>query len=85
MNEVRDGGKPAGTEVRSSVPISGNRQQAIGAVRLWAGITLSLTVTLAAFAIWHLVRRGRLLRVRVTPVKAVRPLEAPEPEVSGPS
>jgi hypothetical protein len=48
------------------------------AARLWGYVTLSGVLTLAVFVIWHLVRRGRLLRDRSMPIRAVQ-----LPEISG--
>ena len=83
MNELHNDGKP-GVGSRPLLPPSKGRRQAAGAAWLWATVTLSLISTLAAFTIWHLVRRGRVLRSRLGPVKNIQPLDAPEPEVSGP-
>ncbi len=42
------------------------------AVATWGGMTLSGVVLLTAFVLWHLVRRGRLLRDRLGPPRVVQ-------------
>ena len=42
-------------------------RQARQAAVLWGGMTLGGVGVVSAFAIWHLVRRGRLLRDRLGP------------------
>lgn len=79
MNEIRkDGpvGAPCGT-----VGLRPARRQAARAVTLWAGLTLGSVVVLAALAIWHLVRRGRLLRDGPGPA---RPKPSPLEELGQP-
>jgi hypothetical protein len=41
------------------------------------GIGLVSLVALAALVIWHIARRGRLIRERLSPPRAVPPLEPP--------
>jgi hypothetical protein len=56
---------------------------------LWGLLTLGLIVFMAIIVVWHLVRRGRLLRDRLAPPRPVdwpAPQEpAPEPEPAPPS
>lgn len=47
------------------------------AVLLWSGLTLAGIAIVAGFVIWHLVRRGRLLRDRLGPPKIVEWPELP--------
>jgi hypothetical protein len=42
-------------------------RQARNAAVLWGSLTLGGIGVLAAFALWHLARRGRLLRDRLGP------------------
>lgn len=58
------------------------RRRIARAATLWGGVTLGGTSLVAALAIWHLVRRGRLIREAAEPPKAIAPLEAPP---AGPS
>jgi hypothetical protein len=44
---------------------------------MWAGVTLSSVIILAALAIWHLIRRGRLLRASLSPPKSLPRWESP--------
>jgi hypothetical protein len=50
-------------------------------VAIWGGVTLGGVTILAALLIWHLVRRGRLIRDRLGPPKLV---QWPEPDESRP-
>jgi hypothetical protein len=45
----------------------GRERQARNAVVLWGSLTLGGIGILSAFALWHLARRGRLLRDRLGP------------------
>jgi hypothetical protein len=58
------------------------------AARLWSYVTLGSIATLGALVIWHLVRRGRLIRERLGPPRNIRlePLERPasKPDVPSP-
>ncbi|MEO6811628.1 MAG: hypothetical protein ABI353_21150 [Isosphaeraceae bacterium] len=45
---------------------------------LWGGLALSGTLTLGVLLLWHLLRRGRLLRDSLPPPRA-RSLIEPEP------
>ncbi len=50
------------------------------ATSLWGLLTLSGVSILVGFTIWHLVRRGRLLRASLAPPRLVEPLEVPPVE-----
>ena len=59
-----------GAPIRGKIKVGANpekRRKAALAVRLWAGLTLSSIVILAALTAWHLVRRGRLLQASLGP------------------
>jgi heme exporter protein D len=60
------------------------RRKAAKAVKLWAAVTLSLVSILGALTIWHLVRRGRVLRDQLGPARDVRLPELPVPDESPP-
>jgi hypothetical protein len=45
---------------------------------LWGSLALGGIVTLGVFLLWHLLRRGRLLRDSLPPPRA-RPRSDPEP------
>lgn len=57
------------------------------ALATWTALTLAAVVLLGALAVWHLVRRGRLLRDRLGPPRKVevpdwahnRPEDEPSP------
>jgi hypothetical protein len=49
-------------------------------VGLWSGITLTGIVVMGAMALWHLTRRGRLLRDRHGVVKASVLYELDDPK-----
>lgn len=46
---------------------------------LWGMLTLSGLTILAGMTIWHLIRRGRLIRSMLPPPRSVEPLEIPPP------
>lgn len=82
MNEVDSGGKvglPCGPATAGP-----DRREAARAVRLWAGTTLSSVVILATLAIWHLVRRGRLIQDGLGPAKPSSGLDDPRLDSTGP-
>jgi hypothetical protein len=49
---------------------------------LWASMTLSGIGILAVLVMWHLARRGRLIRERLGPPRSVS-LPEPEPPTPG--
>jgi hypothetical protein len=51
-------------------------------VALWGGLTLGGVAALGALVIWHLRRRGQLLRERLGPPRVVRWPEGDELRVS---
>lgn len=53
------------------------RRRIANAATLWGALALSGTSIVAALAIWHLVRRGRLIRDSLGPPKAAPALELP--------
>jgi hypothetical protein len=58
------------------------RRKIAYATKLWGLLALSGVGLLSAMAIWHLVRRGRLVRANLGPPRPVRPLEAPTTETT---
>jgi len=71
MSETpRDDDNPAAHPKSTASP--SNRREAAKAVKLWAGVTLSSVSILGALTIWHLVRRGRVLRESLGPPKVVK-------------
>ena len=62
------------------------RRLAGRAAALWGGVVLGSTATLGALVVWHLVRRGRLIRDRQPPPRDVRLPEWDEvdPDAPGP-
>jgi hypothetical protein len=48
--------------------------------RLWGELTLAGILILTALVLWHLRRRGRLIRERLGPPRRVRGLETELPE-----
>ena len=53
------------------------------AVAVLLGTALVAMGAIGALVIWHLVRRGRLIRERLSPPRIVRMPESPGPEVTG--
>ena len=60
-------------ERRANTPAG--RRRIAGAATLWGILALSGTTILSALAIWHLVRRGRLLRESLGPPKPASALK----------
>ena len=59
------------------------RRRVIRATLLWSGVSLSGVGLLAGFTIWHLVRRGRVLRESLgNPRRVELPDAAPSGEGS---
>ena len=50
------------------------------ATSLWGFLTLSGVSILVGLTIWHLVRRGRLLRAAQPPPRVIEPLPVPAPD-----
>lgn len=64
---------------------SRRRARIAGAARLWGEVTLAAVSLLGALVIWHLVRRGRLLRDQLGPPRDVElPEIPPSPSKGGP-
>lgn len=59
-----------------------DRKKIVNATRLWGLLTLSGVLLLAAFTIWHIVRRGRILRSSLAPPRVVPPLQDPSTDVT---
>lgn len=53
------------------------RRKIAKAATLWGGLVLTGTSLIAGLTIWHLIRRGRLLRDALDPPKPNTPLEVP--------
>jgi hypothetical protein len=58
-----------------------DRKKIASATKLWGYLTLSGVVLLAALTIWHIIRRGRLLRSSLAPPRAVPPLQNPSTDM----
>lgn len=57
------------------------RRQIVDALRLWVGITLVGIIGLASLVVWHVVRRGRILREGLGPPRVVDwPVDRPDPD-----
>ena len=52
------------------------RRRIARATMLWGGLALSGTTLVGGLAIWHLVRRGRVLRESLAPPRPIAPLDA---------
>lgn len=63
---------PPGREAGRPAANAADRRRVQRAVAAWAALTLGGLVVLAALVLWHLVRRGRLLRDRLGPARVVR-------------
>ena len=53
-----------------------DRKRIVRATTLWGALALSGTSLIAVLSIWHLVRRGRVIRASLAPPRPVAPLEA---------
>ena len=53
------------------------RRKIARAATLWGGVTLSGTALVSALAIWHLIRRGRLIRAGAEPPRRIEPMGVP--------
>lgn len=62
---------------RPGAPLA--RKRVGQAIALWGFITLGLTALIGVFTLWHLARRGRLLRQRTLP-PITREMELPRPD-----
>jgi hypothetical protein len=47
--------------------------------RLWGELTLGGILVMTALVLWHLRRRGRLIRERLGPPRRLRPLDEERP------
>ncbi len=52
-----------------------DRKRVAQAALLWGGVALSGTTLVAALTVWHLVRRGRVLRASLAPPRPIAPLD----------
>jgi hypothetical protein len=55
------------------------------AIAALLGTALFTLAVLGGLLIWHIKRRGRLIRERLSPPRIVEPLESPDREVARPS
>jgi hypothetical protein len=53
------------------------RRRIARATMLWGGVALTGTTLVGGLAIWHLVRRGRILRESLGDPRPIKPLESP--------
>lgn len=64
-------------------PTKSEQRRRVGMLaRLWGELTLGGVLVVTGFVLWHLRRRGRLLRERLGQPRMVRGLEAEPPERS---
>src|SRR5271165_3380384 len=79
-------GEPRRSRLRQLLDENPQARPRIGrAVAALLGTTLAALAALGALLIWHIVRRGRLIRERLSDPRVVRLPEFPAPEIDHPS
>jgi hypothetical protein len=77
-----DGGQPRKTRLRRILDEQPEARSRLGkAVAALLGTGLVAIAAIGALLIWHIVRRGRLIRERLDHPRVVPPLELPSHEV----
>jgi len=77
-----DGVQPPRSRLRQILDDKPEARPRLGkAVAALLGTGLVTLAALGGLLIWHIMRRGRLIRERLNPPRAVRPLEPPGHEV----
>ena len=56
----------------------GDRKRIAQAAMLWGGMALTGIILVAVLTVWHLVRRGRVIRASLAPPRPIAPLD-PQP------
>ncbi len=78
-----DGGRPPRSRLRQILDDKPEARPRLGkAVAALLGTGLVTLAALGGLLIWHIMRRGRLIRERLNPPRVVRPLEPPGHEVN---
>jgi hypothetical protein len=81
-NAPPTGGQPRRSPLRRILDEHPEARPRVGrAVAALLGTLVVAVAMLGALLIWHLVRRGRLIRERLNPPRVVPPLELPSQEV----
>jgi hypothetical protein len=80
----RAGGVEARPRPRAVARRPEDRRRIGRAAALWGYLALGSIVTMTALILWHLARRGRLIRDRLGPPRVVRLPELERPGPDGP-
>jgi hypothetical protein len=81
-DELGVGGKPRRTTLRRILDENPEARPRLGrAIAALVGAGLVTLAALGILLIWHISRRGRLIRERLSHPRVVPPLELPEREV----
>jgi hypothetical protein len=81
-----DGGKPPRSRLRKILDEMPKARPRLGkAIAALLGTGLVTLAALCGLLIWHILRRGRLIRERLKPPRVVQPLQPPSQEVDQPS
>jgi hypothetical protein len=76
------GGEPRRSTLRRILDENPEARPRVGkAIAALLGAGLVTLTALGGLLIWHIMRRGRLIRERLNPPRIVRPLEPPGHEV----
>jgi hypothetical protein len=76
------GGEPRRTPLRRILDENPEARPRVGkAIAALLGTGLVTLAVLGALLMWHIMRRGRLIRERLGPPRVVPPLQPPEREV----
>ena len=77
-----DGRQPPRSRLRRILDEQPEARPRLGkAIAALLGTGLVTLAALGGLLIWHIIRRGRLIRERLNPPRAVRPLEPPGNEI----
>jgi hypothetical protein len=82
FDATRDGGQPKRSPLRRILDEHPEARPRLGrAIAFALGTGLVALAMVGALLVWHIVRRGRLIRERLSPPRVVPPLELPSHEV----
>lgn len=59
---------------------SSDRKRVAQAAMLWGGLALTGIILVAILTLWHLVRRGRVIRDSLAPPRPITPLTPLDPQ-----